>query len=599
MSSNGKHNRSITLAILPFENLSKDNDLDILCQSFSIDLTTELSRFKQFQIVAPDSIDQIKNEEDEQSNSLGLDIDYHIKGSFRADRDFVRINAQLLSTKSRHLVWADRFEGTTEQILDIQDDLLKQVVSNLQQQLNYNLLSQIREKPKIKLKAYECWLYGMNEVKKGSVKNDIRAREYFQQAIKEEPHFSLAYSGMSLTYFNEWSCQLWERWDISQSQAFKWANRAIELDEQNYVAALVLGRVLMYEGSYETAEHYIRKSLMLNPNDADNLIDVASCLTFLGYPSEAYEIYQKAQTLNPAGKESYYSTGAFILLEMGEYEKAKELAQKTHHYYTVDTPAYFAAIHYYLDEMDQSEAYWQQYLELYSQKINKEPQFEPIEAVEWMIKVNPYKYKTKQETYWKFKSETKPAVVDQLLQGPVPAGKAMGMNLFQKQADFWDLSYDGIGVQLAEVKGFYDLKKLLKHPGQPIHCAELMGTTINTSKQPVIDEKARQAYQEKIKNLQQQITQADQNNDLGVLSNLQEEYDKLLEHLSSSLGLSGKIRQAGNPIEKARSAVTWRIRNAISKIEKAHPKLGKHLSHAINTGTFCSYDPEKQVEWTL
>jgi TolB-like protein/Tfp pilus assembly protein PilF len=596
MGSNGKRNHSITLVILPFENLSKGNDLDILCQSFSIDLTTELSRFKQFRIVAPDSVVRINLEDGKESNSLGLDIDYHIKGSFRAGKDQVRINAQLISTKNRHLVWADRFAGTREQIFDIQDDLLKHVVSSLQQQLNYDLLSQVREKPKIKLRAYECWLYGMDEVKRGSVKNDIKAREYFEQAIKEEPHFSLAYSGMSLTYFNEWSCQLWERWDVSQSEAFNWANKAIELDEQNYVAALVLGRVLMYEGSYETAEHYIRKSLMLNPNDADNLIDVASCLTFLGYPKEAYNIYQKAQILNPAGKESYYPTGAFILLEMGEYEKAKELAQKTHHFFTVDTPAYFAAIHYYLGEMNQSEAYWQQYLELYSQKINKEP-FEPIEAVEWMIKVNPYKCKTKQEAYWKFKSEA--GVVDQLLQDPVPTGKAIRMNLFQKQTDFWDLSYDGTGVQLAEVKGFYDLKKLLKHPGQPIHCAELMGTTINTSKQPVIDEKARQAYQEKIKDLQQQITQAEQDNDLGVLSRLQNEYDQILEHLSSSLGLSGKIRQAGNPIEKARSAVTWRIRNAISKIERAHPSLGKHLSRSINTGTFCSYDPENQVDWVL
>jgi TolB-like protein/Tfp pilus assembly protein PilF/predicted transcriptional regulator len=597
MGSKGTQNRAVTLAILPFENLSQGNDLDILCQSFSIDLTTELSRFKQFQIVAPDSIDQIKNNEEEQANALGLDIDYHIKGSFRAHRDSMRINAQLLSTRSRHLVWADRFEGTTEQILDIQDDLLKQVVSSLQQQLNYDLLSQIREKPKIKLKAYECWLYGMNEVKKGSVENDRKAREYFQQAIQEEPHFSLAYSGMSLTYFNEWSCQMWERWDVSQAEAFEWANRAIEFDERNYVAALVLGRILMYKGSYETAEHYVRKSLMLNPNDADNLIEIASCLTFMGFAENAWELYQRADSLNPAGRESYYPTAAFILFEIGDFEKAKEFAQKTTYLPWVDTPAYFAATYYHIGELEQSEKCWQQFLESYSQKINHGLPAYAAEAIEWMIRVNPHKGSTNMEPYWKYKLEAK--TVDELLKTPAVESRPNARNSFHKQDDFWRLSYEGTEVQLTEVKGYHDLKKLLDNPGQPIHCAELMGITITAGKQYIIDEKARAEYQKRIKNLQQEIAQADQDNDLVVLSQLQQEYDQLLEHLSSSLGLSGKIRQAGNPIEKARSAVTWRIRNAISKIEKAHPLLGKHLSHAINTGTFCSYDPEKQVEWVL
>lgn len=595
MSSSGKQSQTITLAILPFENLTKGNDLEILCQSFSIDLTTELSRFKQFQIIAPDSINYINMEENNHGNGVGLDIDYHIKGSFRADRNFVRINAQLISIGNMHLVWADRFEGTKDQILELQDDLLKQVVSSLQQQLHYNLLSQIREKPKIKLKAYECWLYGMEEVKKGSVENDMKAREYFQQAIKEEPHFSLAYSGMSLTYFNEWSCQLWERWDICQSGAFEWADKAIELDEQNYVAALVLGRVLMYQGAYETAEHYIRKSLRLNPNDADNLMEIASCLTFMGYAKEACQLYRKAEALNPAGRERYYPMAAFMHFELGDFETAKDLALKTNHLPWVDIPAYFAAIYYQLGDAENSEKYWQQFLSNYTEKINCGKPGTPDEAIEWMIRVNPFKYKSKMETFWKFKSGKE--FGDRPLEVSAVASKGSYQNSFHKQQDFWHLSYKGTGVQLTEVKGFYDLKKLLDNPGQPIHCAELMGTTIYSEKQPLIDEKARAEYQKKIRGLQQDISEAEADNDLARVTRLQEEYDQLLEHLSSSLGLSGKIRQAGNPIEKARSAVTWRIRNAISKIEKAHPTLGKHLSNAVNTGTFCAYDPEGSVEW--
>ena len=536
-------------------------------------------------------------EESTKQSTFGLEIDYYIKGSFRSDKELVRINAQLISTNHRQLVWADRFEGTTDQILDIQDDLLKQVVSSLQQQLNYDLLSQIREKPKIKLKAYECWLYGMEEVRKGSLESDIKAREYFQQAIEEEPHFSLAYSGMSLTYFNEWSCQLWERWEVSQGEAFDWANKAMELDERNYVASLVLGRVLMYDEAYETAEHYLRKSLALNPNDADNIMEIASCLTFLGYADEALELYERAKKINPAGSESYYPTAAFILFELGAYEQARELAAKTHQLPWVDTPAYFAAIHYHLGDLEKAESYWRLFLKTFAKKINDGKPCEPAQAIEWMIQVNPHKGTTNMEPYWKFKSES--GFVNNLLSTEELKPKSTAHNSFQKQADIWQLAYAGISVQLKEVKGFFDLRKLIDNTGQPVHCAELMGTTVNTGKQPIIDEKARSEYQQRIRSLQQEIERADQNNDLATLSKLQHEYDQLLDHLSATLGLKGKIREAGNPVEKARSAVTWRIRNAISKIEKAHPSLGKHLAKAINTGTFCTYDPEKRVEWVL
>ena len=80
---------------------------------------------------------------------------------------------------------------------------------------------------------------------------------------------------------------------------------------------------------------------------------------------------------------------------------------------------------------------------------------------------------------------------------------------------------------------------------------------------------------------------------------LREEYDQLVDHLSKSLGLGGKIRKTDSPVERARSAVTWRIRSAIKKIEKAHPSLGKHLSKSIDTGTFCSYSPEKEYDWVF
>ena len=62
-------------------------------------------------------------------------------------------------------------------------------------------------------------------------------------------------------------------------------------------------------------------------------------------------------------------------------------------------------------------------------------------------------------------------------------------------------------------------------------------------------------------------------------------------------GLGGRGRKMGDAAERARSAVTWRIRHAIKKLEPAHPALARHLGHSIKTGVFCSYTPEKETRW--
>ena len=591
-------NPSITLAIFPFENLTEGNKLAIFCKSFCIDLITELSAFRQFQIIAYDSVKNINAlQQSDNENIQDFYTDYHIQGSFRNDEDSIRINAQLFNSHTHHLVWANRFEGKLKDLLKIQDELLNEVVSSLQQQLNADLLSQIRKKPKTKLKAYECWLYGMEEIKKGNLEADRVAREYFQQAIDIDPNYSLAYSGMSLTYFNEWTCQLWERWEVSQTGAFEWAERATELDEQNYIAALVLGRVFLYEGAYESAEHYLRKSLALNSNDPDNLIQIASCFTFLGYVEEAYQLYQKVLRINPSNIEAYYGVGVFILFELGDFKEAESLIAKARASKWVDIHAYYAAVYFHLKAYEKMQAHWEKYLVIYQRFINSRPNSPNQEATEWMMKVNPYKGKTHMIPFWEHVH--KGLSSQYLTQNPDSIPKTSVNYAFLKDGSLWSFSFRSDIVQLPEVKGFYDLQKLLANPYEAIHCAELMGNVLESEGEFVMDEKAKHSYQRKILSLQEEIEEAENLHNFEKVQRLQEEYDQILEHLSQSLGLNAKVRKSGNPIEKARSAITWRIRSAISKIEKVHPTLGKHLSNTIKTGTFCSYSPEKELTWAL
>ena len=584
----------ITLIVYPFENLSMEKELDIFCRSFSEDLVIELSRFRQLRVIKyPD----FKTSVDFQQITDKFKNRYYVQGTFRAEKETVRINVQLFDNENGHLIWGNRLDGNLTDLGEIQDNLLISMVAALQKQIDLNLLSKIRQRPKVPFNAYEHWLYGMEELQKASVEADLKAREHFEQSLQIQPDYALAYTGLSLSYFNEWTCQLWDRWHISKSGAYEWAQKAIELDDQNHVIAMVLGRIFLYEGSYNTAEYYFKRSLMLNSNDPDTLFPIALYLVYVGLEKEALELYERGLQLYPYYAVNHLRIGGFIYFELGEYEKAASFIEhnQTGKAMILDTDAFCAAVFYHLKQFDKMQYFWNQFLDIYKRLISKGKDFTEQEAIEWILKLNPHRYKTHLEEFLQFIS--KGSFKKYPVQEEVEKKEGVHDYLCMKEVATWKFSFDGYSSQAPELKGFYDIRKMLEQPRQLFHCAELMGSNLQSTGEKLIDEKARMQYQNKILELQSEIEEAEQYSDFDQLEKLQEEYDQLIEYLSKSLNLKGKTREVGGPVEKARSAVTWRMRKAIARIEQYHPLLGAHLSNSIKTGTLCSYKPDREISW--
>lgn len=590
--------RGITIAVLPFENLTKEGDLHLFCEAFIVDLITELSRFHQFQIIAYKSSAHISTGVVEDPEPMkSLKADYIVSGTFHNSDAKMCITARLINCHNDILVWAERFEGRLENISAIRDDLLLKIVFSLQQQVDHDLLTYIRHRTQSDIKAYSYWLNGLAEIKKGNIDADNSARKYFQEAMEIDPHFALAYTGMSLTYFNEWSCQLWDRWEVSQNGAFEWAAKAMELDKRDYLSTTIMGKVYLYRGDYDKAEHYFRRAHFLNPNDADNLILIAYGLVYLGYPDEAFQLYEKAGQLNPFGRDLYFACGAFILFEMGKFKEAIELASKNHsgeHY--VDFMAYLSAGYYAIGDFRRMEECWEKYLREYAIKINKGEPADPSKALQWMIDVNPYKGFTHLQPFWDYMRGGESHPMQDI---PLKPSHMQSKNLFHQKGDFWHISFEGKSVQIADLKGLQDLEKVLVQPHSPIHCTALMGAALSERGEVVFDEKAKSNFQRRILELQQDLAEAEEFNNSIRMAELQDEYDQLLSHLSRSVGLGHKTRKIASGTEKARTAVTWRIRHAIKKIAEVHPKLAKHLEISVKTGLFCSYSPENEITWMV
>jgi hypothetical protein len=167
----------------------------------------------------------------------------------------------------------------------------------------------------------------------------------------------------------------------------------------------------------------------------------------------------------------------------------------------------------------------------------------------------------------------------------------------------WQLSFGGETVHMPHLKGLHDLARLLAAPGEEVHALDLGSGADGAAPQghagELLDDEARAAYKARIEELREERELAEAANDTVRAARAQEELEAIGDALKSAYGLGGRARRAGDHAERARSAVTWRIRSAIARIDAVHPALGRHLRNSVRTGTFCAYSPEQHVDWRL
>ena len=162
----------------------------------------------------------------------------------------------------------------------------------------------------------------------------------------------------------------------------------------------------------------------------------------------------------------------------------------------------------------------------------------------------------------------------------------------------WAITFERVTRRLRDSKGLRDLAVLLRRPHQEVHCLELAGgIDVGGDTGPALDDEARRTYQQRIRDLQEDIEDARAANDLIRAERAEAELDALVAQLSHAFGLSGRSRPQGSAAERARTTVTSRVRATIRQIAAVHPDLGRHLQHSVRTGTWCAYAPEHAMDW--
>jgi len=188
----------------------------------------------------------------------------------------------------------------------------------------------------------------------------------------------------------------------------------------------------------------------------------------------------------------------------------------------------------------------------------------------------------------------------EMAPGVEPPAGSDGANRLVRMADVWEITFASRTVAVRHSKGLDDLARLIGAAGAEVHCLDLAGAGLEERDTgETIDAQARRTYEQRIRELYDDVAEAESHNDFARAERLQAELDALVDHLSAALGLGGKARRASGTVERARSAVTHRLRGTLRRVSAAHDELGRHLAASIVTGTYCCYRPEQPTHWEI
>ncbi|MFI6132571.1 AAA family ATPase [Micromonospora sp. NPDC051141] len=189
--------------------------------------------------------------------------------------------------------------------------------------------------------------------------------------------------------------------------------------------------------------------------------------------------------------------------------------------------------------------------------------------------------------------------------GPDRAGT--GRPEFCFDGSVWRLAWAGTVVHLPDAKGLHDLRLLLSRPGVDVPAVELLdpaaGAELIAARRlgadPVLDDEAKVRYRRHLRRLDDEIDRAASRDDTRRLAALDAERVALLDQLRAAAGLAGRTRRLGDETERARKAVTGRIRDTLRRVQQRHPALAAHLDESVVTGRTCRYQPADPVPWRL
>jgi TolB-like protein len=319
------------LAVLPFANLSSDAEQEYFSDGMTDELITQLSRARWFYVIARNSSFTYKGRAvDPRQVGSDLGVRYVLEGSVRRAAGRVRITCQLIDAETGHQLWAERFDGTLDDIFELQDRVAEAVAGAIEPSLQHAEIRRAQAKPTESLTAYDLLLRAMYWQRIWTIEGNEKALRLLRAAVQLDPEFALGKAQLAnMTAFmtvNTWADE------AIQEEGARYAREAVASSRDDPLALALAAHALAFYGAdHSTARAAAARAQVLNPNSAVIAACAGWVYNFNSEPRVALDAFQRALRLSPLDPaiERTYAGLSSVHVAFGDYATALEWAERS------------------------------------------------------------------------------------------------------------------------------------------------------------------------------------------------------------------------------------------------------------------------------
>jgi adenylate cyclase len=318
-----------SIAVLPFDNMSKDPDQEYFCDGITENIIAVLSRIPKLMVIARYSTFAYKGKSiNVQQIGHELGAQYVIEGSIQKSDDRVRITVQLIYTKSGHHMWSERYDRELKDIFKLQDEIAIEIAKAMQIHITEGEIAKTRLKDIPDLQTYFKVLKAQKYLNHNTKEGNILARKEAEELQELYPEVSGVYALLGHVYLQGFTVGTCESALICLGKATEAIRKALSIDSNNSDAHLLASWLYLIRKEHEKAIVEAQNAIMLNPNNADAHAMLGWALLLSGRPGEAIGILNTAIRLNPIPPVEYLFNLGWAYRLSKQYDKAIEMYKK-------------------------------------------------------------------------------------------------------------------------------------------------------------------------------------------------------------------------------------------------------------------------------
>jgi len=286
------------VAVLPFDNISPDQETDYFSDGLTEELIARLSLVGEIELVSRWASMQFKSaKQDLKSVGRELGARYIVGGSVRRFQDSVRITVQLVDIETNRQIWGNTYKGKLDDIFDIQEQVASQIVEALKLKLSFSEKLSLTKRQTVNAQAYDLYLRGQDYLYRMSKRGTEYAVQLFEKAIELDPRYAAAYAGCSCAYGQMY--QWFSREDHYRDKAQEFSFKALMYDGNLAEAYTAMALSYFIWGKFEEAAASGRKAIELDPEDFIACWTLGRIQFSSGNFAEALELFQRVIEIKP------------------------------------------------------------------------------------------------------------------------------------------------------------------------------------------------------------------------------------------------------------------------------------------------------------